>query len=191
VAPGAIAKAIERFKGPDYVYPGYAYPPWTELARLLASLAPRPLTTCFRATGGSEAVDLALQAAMIHTGRRAFLSLEGSYHGNTLAGLSIGASDNRDRIKNLLPHCREIGPPLDATALRRIEQRLKRRDVAAFVIEPISINLGILIPEKDAIRRVLPRPRVATRVRPAGGGSHPGPGDRNRCRRRGLRGGHP
>ena len=68
--PAAIAKAIERFKGPDYVYPGYSYAPWTELARLLASLAPRPLTTCFRATGGSEAVDLALQAAMIHTDRR-------------------------------------------------------------------------------------------------------------------------
>ena len=99
--PAAIAKAIERFKGPDYVYPGYAYAPWTELARLLTSLAPRPLRTCFRATGGSEAVDLALQAAMIHTGRRAFLSLEGSYHGNTLGTLSIGATDNRERMKNL------------------------------------------------------------------------------------------
>jgi len=153
--PAAIAKAIERFKGPDYVYPGYAYAPWTELARLLTSLAPRPLTTCFRATGGSEAVDLALQAAMIHTGRRAFLSLEGSYHGNTLGGLSIGATDNREQIKNLLPHCGKVAPPLDATALRRIEQRLKRRDVAAFVMEPISINLGVLIPEQDAIRRIL------------------------------------
>ena len=143
--PAAIAKAIERFKGPDYVYPGYAYAPWTELARLLASLAPRPLTTCFRATGGSEAVDLALQAAMIHTGRRTLLSLEDGYHGNSLAGLSIGASDNRERIKNLLPHCDKIAPPLDAKALRRIEQRLKRRDIAAFVMEPISINLGVLI----------------------------------------------
>jgi 4-aminobutyrate aminotransferase-like enzyme len=119
--PAPIANAIERFKGPDYVYPGYSYAPWTELARLLASLAPRPLTTCFRATGGSEAVDLALQAAMIHTGRRALLSLEGSYHGNSLAGLSIGASDARERIKNLLPHCGKIAPPLDAKALRRIE----------------------------------------------------------------------
>ena len=126
-SPG-IVKAIEGFKGPDYVYPGYSYPPWTELARLLVSLAPRPLTTCFRATGGSEAVDLALQAAMIHTGRRAMLSLEGSYHGNSLAGLSIGASDNRERMKNLLPHCGKIAPPLDAKALRRIEQGLKRRD---------------------------------------------------------------
>jgi 4-aminobutyrate aminotransferase-like enzyme len=152
--PPAIAKAIERFKGPDYIYPGYAYAPWTELARLLASLAPRSLTTCLRATGGSEAVDLALQAAMIHTGRRGFLSLEDSYHGNSLAGLSVGASDNREHIKNLLPHCGKIPPPLDAKALRRIEQRLKRRDVAAFIMEPISINLGVLIPEKDIILRV-------------------------------------
>jgi 4-aminobutyrate aminotransferase-like enzyme len=152
--PAAIAKAIEKFKGPDYVYPGYSYAPWTELARLLVSLAPRPLTTCFRATGGSEAVDLALQAAMVHTGRRALLSLEDSYHGNSLAGLSIGASENRERLRNLLPHCGKIATPLDAKALRRIEQRLKRRDVAAFVMEPISINLGVLIPEKDVIRRV-------------------------------------
>jgi acetylornithine/succinyldiaminopimelate/putrescine aminotransferase len=150
----ATAKAIDGFKGPDYVYPGYSYAPWTELARLLTSLAPRPLTTCFRATGGSEAVDLALQAAMIHTGRRAFLSLEDSYHGNSLAGLSIGASDSRERLKNLLPHCGKIAAPLDATAVRRIEQRLKRRDVAAFIMEPISLNLGVLIPEKDIIQRV-------------------------------------
>jgi acetylornithine/succinyldiaminopimelate/putrescine aminotransferase len=150
----ATTKAIERFKGPDYVYPGYSYAAWTELARLLTSLAPRPLTTCFRATGGSEAVDLALQAALIHTGRRAFLSLEDSYHGNSLAGLSIGASDNRNRLKNLLPHCGKIAAPLDVKALRRIEQRLKRRDVAAFIMEPISINLGVLIPEKGIIQRV-------------------------------------
>ena len=91
---------------------------------------------------------------MIHTGRRAFLSLEDSYHGNSLAGLSIGASDSRERIKNLLPRCGKIAPPLDARALRRIEQRLKRRDVAAFIMEPISINLGVLIPEKDIIHRV-------------------------------------
>src|SRR4026208_1429456 len=110
--PAAIAKAIERFKGPDYVYPGYAYAPWTELARLLASLAPRPRTPCFRATGVSEAVALALQAAMIHSGRRAFLSLEGSYHGNSLAGLSVGAPDHRAHPQNPPPHPPQLAPPL-------------------------------------------------------------------------------
>ena len=60
---------------------------------------------------------------MIHTGRGGFLSLEGSYHGNSLAGLSIGASDNREQLKNLLPHCGKIAPPLDAKALRSIPTR--------------------------------------------------------------------
>jgi acetylornithine/succinyldiaminopimelate/putrescine aminotransferase len=68
--------------------------------------------------------------------------------------LSIGASDSGERLKNLLPHCAKIAAPVDAKALRRIEQRLKRRDVAAFIVEPISINLGVLIPEKDIIQRV-------------------------------------
>ena len=142
----ALTRRIERFRGPDYVYPGHAYRGWTELARLLASIASGRLSRCFRATGGSEAVDLALQAAMIHTGRRRFLSLESSYHGNSIAALSIGSSYYRSSMKNLLPRCDKIPAPLDARALEKIERRLKRRDVAAFIMEPIVVNLGVLIP---------------------------------------------
>ena len=145
----AVKKRGERFRGPDYIYPYYAYKPWDQLAELLLSIAPKNLGRCFRATGGSEAVDIALQAALIHTGRRKLVSLEGSYHGNSLAGLSIGDSENREHCKNLLPHCDRIRPPLDAKALDDIERRLKRRDVAAFIMEPISINLGVLIPRPD------------------------------------------
>jgi acetylornithine/succinyldiaminopimelate/putrescine aminotransferase len=88
---------------------------------------------------------------MIHTGRRKFLSLEDSYHGNTLGGLSIGASVNRETIANLLPHCGKIDVPLDGKALERIRRQLKKRDVAAVVMEPISINLGVIVPERDVI----------------------------------------
>jgi acetylornithine/succinyldiaminopimelate/putrescine aminotransferase len=143
-----ILRAAESYRGPDYVYPEYSYKPWGELARLLASIAPGKLTKCFRATGGSEAVELALQAAMVHTGRRKFLALEGSYHGNTIGTLSIGDSENRRKFKNLLPFCHRIDLPLDERALGKIETRLKRRDVAAFIMEPISINLGVLVPER-------------------------------------------
>jgi 4-aminobutyrate aminotransferase-like enzyme len=82
----SIRAAFRKFKGPTYVYPGYRYGAWDELAALLGDLVPANLTLCFRATGGSEAVDLALQAAMVHTGRRKFISLEDSYHGTRLAG---------------------------------------------------------------------------------------------------------
>lgn len=114
----AVKERAERFRGPDYIYPDYAYKPWEQLAELLLSIAPENLGRCFRATGGSEAVDIALQAALIHTGRRKLLSVEGSYHGNSLASLSIGNSENREHCKNLLPHCDRIRPPLDAQALR-------------------------------------------------------------------------
>jgi acetylornithine/succinyldiaminopimelate/putrescine aminotransferase len=144
----AITRAARRFKGPDYIYPEYSYAPWGELARLLASLAPGNLKKCFRATGGSEAVELALQAALLHTGRRKFVALEGSYHGNTLGTLSVADSENRKKLKNLLPLCHKIDPPLDAAALEKVETQLKHRDVAAFIMEPISINLGVLIPDR-------------------------------------------
>jgi acetylornithine/succinyldiaminopimelate/putrescine aminotransferase len=144
-----LSKRIARFEGPDYVYPGYSYKGWAQLGQLLASIAPGKLTKCFRATGGSEAVEFALQAAMVHTGRKKFVSIEGSYHGNTIGAFSVASSEYRDQFSNLLPYCHKIPPPLDHKALEKIETRLKHRDVAAFIMEPISINLGVLIPEKE------------------------------------------
>jgi len=149
----SIRAAFINFKGPTYVYPGYRYEAWNELAALLGDLAPRNLTHCFRATGGSEAVDLALQAAMVHTGRRKLISLEDSYHGNTIGGLSVGSGD-RDTLPNLLGNCHRIKPPLTRRSADRVETLLKRRDVAALIMEPISINLGVLIPEKGFFERV-------------------------------------
>ena len=148
-----IRAALRNFKGPTYVYPGYRYEGWDELAALLGDLAPGNLTHCFRATGGSEAVDLALQAAMVHTGRRKFISLEDSYHGNTIGALSVGSGD-RDTLPNLLGNCHRIKPPLTRRSADRVQTLLKRRDVAALIMEPISINLGVLIPEKGFFERV-------------------------------------
>jgi acetylornithine/succinyldiaminopimelate/putrescine aminotransferase len=148
-----IRTALERFDGPDYVYPGYRYRPWEELAELLAAITPGKLTRCFRATGGSEAVDLALQAAMVHTGRRKFLSVEGSYHGNSIAGLSVGAGD-RETVPNLLGHCHKIKPPLTRQAADKAETLLKGREVAAVILEPISLNMGVLAPDRAFVDRL-------------------------------------
>ncbi len=143
-----LTKRIRKFKGPDYVFPSYSYKPWAELAELLARITPGKLAKSFRATGGSEAVDLALQAAMVHTGRQKFLSLEGGYHGNTIGALSIGASENREYCRNLLRNCYKIKPPLNTNTLDEIKSQLKQRDVAAFIMEPVSIHLGVLVPQK-------------------------------------------
>ena len=125
------------------------YKPWAELAELLADLTPGKLKKSFRATGGTEAVEIALQVAMAYTKRRKFISLEDSYHGNSIATLSIGATENKRKFKNLLPNCHKIKPPLDHKAAEKVERLLRGKDVAAFIMEPVILNLGVLIPNKE------------------------------------------
>lgn len=149
-----VKASIRRNRAPDYVYPMYRYGAWGELAELLARMTPGKLKTSFRATGGSEAVDIALQIAMASTRRTKFVSIEGSYHGNTIGAASVGASESRSPFGNRLPGCYKIGPPLDSTAAGKVERRLKKRDVAAFIMEPIICILGVLVPEKEFMTTV-------------------------------------
>jgi 4-aminobutyrate aminotransferase-like enzyme len=140
---------IRKFIGPNYVNPYYLYRRWVELAEILAKIVPGKLTKCFRATGGTEAVEIALQAAMAHTKRHKFISVEGSYHGHSIGAMSVGDSQFRNHYKNLLPGCYKIKPPLNVKAARKVENILKRKDIAAFISEPIICNLGVVIPDKE------------------------------------------
>jgi acetylornithine/succinyldiaminopimelate/putrescine aminotransferase len=149
-----IQSKIHLAKTPNYITPGYHYQRWVDLAELLASIAPGELQKSVRATGGTEAVEAAMQIAMIYTGRTKFLSVEGSYHGNSIGTLSIGSSENREQFKNLLPNCIKIKPPLDDNAVDKVEARLKNKDIAALIMEPIICNLGVMIPEKAFMKSI-------------------------------------
>ncbi|HZP12717.1 MAG TPA: aspartate aminotransferase family protein [Nevskiaceae bacterium] len=149
-----IRAAARKFDGPEYVHPNYLYRPWAELAEMLARMTPGDLTVSYRTTGGTESVEAALQIAMAYTGRGAFVSIEHSYHGNSIGTMSIGASDNRETFKSLLPNCHKIEPPLDGKALGKVETLLKKRDVAAFIMEPIICNLGAVVPDDEFVRGV-------------------------------------
>lgn len=144
-----IIGKVKQFKGPTYVNPYYLYKPWVKLAEILAKITPGKLTKSFRATGGTEAVEIAIQAAMVHTGRCKFISIEGSYHGHSVGAMSIGSSDFRKYYKNLLPGCYKIKPPLNVRAGKEVEKILKKRDIAAFISEPIICNLGVIMPDRE------------------------------------------
>ncbi|MGZ3459206.1 MAG: aminotransferase class III-fold pyridoxal phosphate-dependent enzyme [Archangium sp.] len=98
-----IRARLRRFDGLDYVHPSYLYGPWTELAQQLADITPGRLQRSYRATGGTEAVEIALQLAMASTGRSKFVSIEDSYHGNSLGTMSVGASEYREDLPQWSP----------------------------------------------------------------------------------------
>lgn len=144
-----IRKALANNGRPDYVAPPFYYQPWEKLAAKLAEIAPGELKKVYRTTGGTESVDGAMQIAMASTGRKGFMSVEGSYHGNSIATLSIGDSENRDNFKNLMPDCYKIEPPLDRYAIKKVETKLKKKNIAAFIMEPVITNLAVTIPEPE------------------------------------------
>jgi len=86
------------------------------------------------------------------TGRPGFVALEDCYHGNTLGPRSLAG--DRDESLNLLAHCHRVGPPLDDRAAGRVERLLRGGTVAAFVMEPVVCNLGVLIPSQEFMTRV-------------------------------------
>src|SRR6185503_2547788 len=91
--PPEILARVRAFEGPTYVAPGLLYEPWTELAEMLVDGAPGKMARAFRCVGGTEAVELALQLAMKHTGRHNIVSLEDAYHGNSIGARALGADD--------------------------------------------------------------------------------------------------
>lgn len=113
------------------------------LAEQLAGLLPEPLQVVLLASGGGEAVDAALKLARVATGRADLLYCRGGYHGTTLGTLSVmGASRMRKPVEPLLEHCHAVTfGDLDTLATA-----LKRHRPAAFVVEPIQGEAGVVLP---------------------------------------------
>jgi ornithine--oxo-acid transaminase len=109
------------------------------------------LEMVFFVNSGSEAVEAALKFARGATGRKKILYANGSYHGVTFGALSVtGHPMWRDGFEPLLPDIKGI-PYNDAEAL---ERELAAGDVAGFIVEPIQVSAGIIVPSDQYFPRV-------------------------------------
>ena len=105
------------------------------LAARLARLAPGGLDIAYFMSSGSEAVDGALKLARAATRRPRFVSAERAFHGITFGALSVtGHEKHRAPFEPLSPDAVQV-PWGDAGA---IEKQLRRRDVAAVILETMQ-----------------------------------------------------
>ncbi len=138
---------------------GFTHEPVVQLSERLRELAPEGLGHCFYASDGASATEIALKMSAHYwrnsgmPGKTQFISLENSYHGETLGALSVtDVALFRDAYGALIrqqatvpsPDWRKAGAGESpkAYALRcatALEQHLQQfhSELAAFIIEPL------------------------------------------------------
>jgi putrescine aminotransferase len=111
------------------------------LAAKLAEIAPGDLSMVGLMSSGSEAVDGALKLARAVTRRPRFVAARRAYHGVTFGAMAVTGDPRLDAFAPLGE--RAHVPWGDADA---IEKQLRKRDVAAVILEPIQAEGGINLP---------------------------------------------
>lgn len=119
------------------------------LAKVLAQITPGDLKITFFCNSGAEAVEAALKIARAATGKPAFVYAENSFHGKTLGALSVtGRSKYREPFEPLLK-----GYQVPFGDSRELEKTLeKHNDIAAFIVEPVQGEAGVIIPPEGYLK---------------------------------------
>ena len=119
------------------------------LAEGLARRLSPPLEVSLLASSGAEAVEAGLKLARAAIGRSGFISCEGGFHGTSLGALSVGGVGRmRQAFEPLLRDCHRI-PFGDLAALA---QALKAHKPAAFLLEPLQAEGGVVLPPPGYLR---------------------------------------
>lgn len=131
------------------IFAGYTYEGIVRFSKRLIEKLPKGLDKVFYADNGSSAIEVALKMSY-HLGllrgskKSAFLSLENSYHGETIGALSVGdVGLYKATYKDILIENIQTPLPLDSSveavesALNQFVQILDENDICAFVIEPL------------------------------------------------------
>jgi len=117
------------------------------LAERLLAKAPY-LDKVFFANSGAESVEAAIKFARAATGRSRILSCDHAFHGLTFGALSlIGDDIFKKGFEPLLGDCDSVA----FNDLNALEDKLRTRDVAAFIVEPIQ-GKGVHLPNPDYLK---------------------------------------
>lgn len=148
--PDEVIEAIEKVSEmPNILQAAVGNLPGV-LAHNLAMITPGKLKRSFFCNSGAEAVEGALKLAKIASGKQRIVYCQNSFHGKSAGALSVtGREKYQKYFKPLVPDAVPV-PFGDEKALEEI---LKNKDVAAFIVEPIQGEGGIILPPEGYLRK--------------------------------------
>ena len=154
--------------GITHVGPHFHTDAQLEFMAALKTLLPAGLSRLHPATNGAEAIEVAIKMCQYATGRRRFLSFQGSYHGRTMGAIAIsGARGKTEALGpfapavDILPYPETdiTGIPSDADAdWQGAEAELQRMmdergdEIAGVFIEPVQGTGGVVAASRSFMR---------------------------------------
>jgi adenosylmethionine-8-amino-7-oxononanoate aminotransferase len=130
------------------IFAGFTHKPAVDLARRLKQLTPDGLDKVFFADNGSSAIEIALKMSFHYYKNRGetrpvFISLENSYHGETMGALAVGDVEIYKEVYNeiLIQSVQAKSPALhdEEVAIADMARLLEENEgqVSAVIIEPL------------------------------------------------------
>jgi len=130
------------------IFAGFTHKPAIDLARRLVALTPAPLQKVFFADNGSSAIEIALKMSFQYfknqgESRPLFVSLQNSYHGETMGALAVSDTGlYKDIYTDILIKTVQAASPAlvgEEEALESMRRVLQAHEgkIASVVIEPL------------------------------------------------------
>jgi adenosylmethionine-8-amino-7-oxononanoate aminotransferase len=165
--PRIVAAIREQAQTLDQIiFAEFTHEPAEQLARRLLDIVPQGLSHVFFSDSGSTSVEVALKMALgfwRHGGsrRHRIVVMQGSYHGDTVGTMSVGARGVfTESYEPLLFDVATIPFPSagsESDALDALEALCRRDDTAAFIVEPLVLGAGGMLMYPPNVLRELHR----------------------------------
>ncbi|GAN31929.1 MAG: aspartate aminotransferase family protein [Candidatus Brocadia sp. AMX2] len=169
--PEVVEKICEQMRTLQHTTAIYLTQPMIDLAEKLALITPPSLKRSFFCASGSEANEGAALLAQLYTKKHKFVAVQQGLHGRTkltmnLTGLPMWRTDpnpSGDIVHIPGAYCYRCAygltyPLCDLRCARYLEDVVKNGEFAAFIVEPIQGNGGIITPPSgyfQLIRKIL------------------------------------
>ncbi len=145
--PYILEKVGEQMQQLDQiVFSGFTHQPAVDLAEALIGILPHGQQKIFYSDNGSTAVEVAIKMALQYHANRGekrpvLLSFENGFHGDTFGAMSVsGLSVYNGPFKDFFVNVERIQVPKEdapEALLDQLEKRLVKKDIAAFIYEPL------------------------------------------------------
>lgn len=150
--PRVAAAVVEALREAPANPPGAVHPATAALFRALGEILPAGLDRFVLGCSGAEICETALRAVQLaRPERHRIVVADGSYHGKTLAALSLLGQGNHRTPFEPLGHHLVVVPYGDAAAVRAV---VADGSVAAVFLEPVLGGAHLTVPAPGYVRAV-------------------------------------